>query len=360
MAKKEQEHVTAAPAMPLGYRQLGTQVAGHTFEASNIAAVGLLQDAGEGRVFKPLGKPECGVRELNFYESLAAAAAAASTATTATGASAGTGIDLNGRGDAAGEGDADADAGSLLSALAAYVPRYYGQLKLVVNQREHTFIKLEDLTHGMARPCVMDVKVGRRTWDPLSSPHKRAIEEQKYVICKQNLGLCLPGFQVYRPAEQQSGKPELIRHGRDYGKGLDVQGFRRALELFFNYSSSSNSSEQLLREVLRQLRGIRAWFKRQRLLHFYASSLLICYDFEQLQRVSSSQQLPQLNGFHQSEQPPPASLAPTQAQTPPEQWVRVRCIDFAHIFPAAEAQPDHNYLFGLQSLIDIVESMLQR
>ncbi|XP_030565540.1 inositol polyphosphate multikinase [Drosophila novamexicana] len=344
MAKKEQEKVTAMPMVPMGYCKLDTQVAGHTFEATNAAAVGLLQDAGEGRVFKPLGKPECGVRELNFYESLAAAIA------TQAGASPPAANNLNLNGTAGGgEGHIETDL-SLLADLAAHVPRYYGQLKLVVNQREHTFIKLEDLTHGMARPCVMDVKIGRRTWDPLSSAHKREIEEQKYVVCKQNLGLCLPGFQVYQPDEQQPGQSVLIRQGRDFGKSLNVAGFHKALAQFFNVNLQA--SDVLLREVLRQLRSIRAWFKRQRLLHFYASSLLICYDFEQLQRLAkggnSSKQLS--NGYH----PDPA--LPTTAN----QWIRVRCIDFAHIFPAEDAQPDHNYMFGLQSLIDIVETMLHR
>ncbi|KAH8266459.1 hypothetical protein KR044_000383 [Drosophila immigrans] len=329
MAKKEQERVLATPAVPLGYRQLGTQVAGHTFEASNAAAVGLLQDVGnsdseggggEGRVFKPLGKPECGMREIQFYESLAEATGAA--------------------GDAADAGSAAGNELALLASLAEHVPRYYGQLKLVVNQREHTFLQLEDLTHGMARPCVMDVKVGRRTWDPLSSAQKREIEQQKYAMCKQNLGLCLPGFQVYQA--QPDGQTILIRHGRDYGKSLNVQGFRQALALFFNcHATAGHGQQQLLREVLRQLRGIHSWFKRQRLLHFYASSLLICYDYDRLSHPHSQQQ----NGYR--EKPPPV------------QWIRVRCIDFAHIFPAAEAQPDENYMFGLQSLIDIVESMLQ-
>ncbi|XP_062124764.1 inositol polyphosphate multikinase [Drosophila sulfurigaster albostrigata] len=344
MAKKEQAEsmvaVVAAvtPAVPLGYRQLGTQVAGHTFEASNAAAVGLLQDVGgsaegrsEGRVFKPLGKPECGLREIQFYESLAAATSTIAAAAGDVGKA---------------ENAADNDL-ALLAALAEHVPRYYGQRKLVVNQREHTFLQLEDLTHGMAKPCVMDVKIGKRTWDPLSSPHKRAIEQQKYVMCKQNLGLCLPGFQVYQQ-EQPCGKPILIRHGRDYGKSLNVEGFHQALALFFNVQPAHANVPQLLREVLRQLRGIHSWFKRQRLLHFYASSLLICYDFDRLSNPSSQQ-----NGYHHE---PPV----TPAIKLPDQWIRVRCIDFAHIFPAADAQPDENYMFGLQSLIDIVESMLQR
>lgn len=353
MAKKEQENVMGAPAMPLGYRQLGTQVAGHTFEASNAAAVGLLQDSGEqGCVFKPLGKPECGKRELAFYDSLKVAQRMA--ADEKPRASAPTGNDLNGKGDAAEaeqkqQAEDNRKVTPILAALAAHVPRYYGRVKLVVNQREHTFIKLQNLTHTMKHPCVMDIKVGRRTWDPNSSPHKRAIEEQKYAICKQNLGLCLPGFQVY-----QHGKEglRLLRHGRDYGKKLDVEGFRQTLDIFFNINiCGSESTQMVLEEVLRQLRSILVWFKRQRVLHFFASSLLICYDHDQLLQWSNYTQRQLTSGeFHEAPFPPLTT----------DQWIHVRCIDFAHVFTAEDHEPDHNYIFGLQSLIDIVESMLQR
>ncbi|XP_022232948.2 inositol polyphosphate multikinase IPK2 [Drosophila obscura] len=333
MARKDQEAVQLPrPALPVGFRQFATQVAGHTFEATNAAAVGLLQDSVAGCVLKPLGKPECEVRELNFYESLASAAAAASV----TGAMA----------EAPGDND--------LAALGRHVPRFYGHLKLVVNQREHTFVRLEDLTRGMQQPCVMDVKMGRRTWDPLSSPHKRQVEEQKYVICKQKLGLCLPGFLVYLPAEVP-GQTVLMRHGKDYGKSLDVAGFRQTMGIFFNASTSDSKtraagSEILLREVLRQLQEILAWFKRQRLLHFYASSLLICYDYARL-GAQPPPSPPLLNGHHHGH---------NHCSDDPSEWIRVRMIDFAHVYPAEDGQPDENYMFGLQSLIEVVQSILYR
>nr|XP_016943536.1 inositol polyphosphate multikinase [Drosophila suzukii] len=310
MAKSEQE-------LPEGFRQLRTQVAGHTFEESNAEAVGLLQDSKAGCVLKPLGKPECGERELRFYESLAAAAAS---------------------------GDND------LALLRDHVPRFYGPLKLVVNRRERSFLRLEDLTRGMRQPCVMDVKMGKRTWDPASSPNKRNLEEAKYVLCKQKLGLCLPGFQVYLPNEEHPKETTILRHGKDYGKSLNVEGFKQTMALFFNASTSDSKSrragtEVLLNEVLRQLQEILAWFHRQRLLHFYASSLLICYDYSRLGNPPTSQSL--LNGHRLNEDDPAT-------------WIRVRMIDFAHVYPAEQALPDENYMFGLQSLIEVVQSILHR
>ncbi|KAH8281993.1 hypothetical protein KR054_004793, partial [Drosophila jambulina] len=311
------------PALPEGFRQLNTQVAGHNFESSNAEAIGLLQDYTGGCVLKPLGKPECGERELRFYESLAEAGAS---------------------------GDND------LAVLRGHVPRFYGPLKLVVNQRERTFLRLEDLTRDMLQPCVMDVKVGKRTWDPAASPNKRRVEEAKYVQCKQALGLCLPGFQVYLPvdADQDEGSPEkasILRRGRDYGKSLSVEGFKETMALFFNAASTSHSKARratkklLLQEVLRQLQDILKWFHSQRLYHFYASSLLICYDYSRLTEQ------PLLNGHHHHKDDAPSS---------PSSWVRVRMIDFAHVYPAEQALPDENYMFGLRSLIEVIQALLHR
>ncbi|KAH8413010.1 hypothetical protein KR009_007412, partial [Drosophila setifemur] len=309
------------PALPVGFCQLNTQVAGHTFEETNAEAVGLLQDPCAGCVLKPMGKPECGERELRFYESLA-------------GAGAGAGVND-------------------LVLLRGHVPRFYGPLKLVVNQRERTFLRLEDLTRGMLRPCVMDVKMGRRTWDPESSPKKRKLEEAKYVMCKQKLGLCLPGFQVYLPDEKDDKESVILRHGKDYGKSLNVEGFKQTMALFFNASTNDSKSrrvqtEILLKEVLRQLEAILSWFQSQTLLHFYASSLLICYDYSRLDPSSAPKDKNLLlNGHHHKEETP-------------SDWVRVRMIDFAHVYPAYQALPDDNYMFGLKSLIEVVDSILHR
>uniref|UniRef100_T1GV61 Kinase n=1 Tax=Megaselia scalaris TaxID=36166 RepID=T1GV61_MEGSC len=65
------------------------------------------------------------------------------------------------------------------------------------NSDPYDFLKLESLTRGIQLPCVMDIKIGQRTWDPLADEEKIKSEESKYFECKQGLGFCIPGFQVY-------------------------------------------------------------------------------------------------------------------------------------------------------------------
>jgi len=99
--------------------------------------------------------------------------------------------------------------------LKDLVPEYRGTQTKKVQGREINFIRLTDLTQDMLEPCILDVKIGQRTWDPLASEAKRTTEDAKYKACKDNLGFCLPGFQVYSIS---SGK--VKRYGREYGKKL--------------------------------------------------------------------------------------------------------------------------------------------
>lgn len=81
------------------------------------------------------------------------------------------------------------------------------------------FVVLKDLTEGMTEPCVMDVKIGKRTWDPLAGPDKRAADDLKYAASKKAYGFCIPGFQVY---DLETGK--LRRFNKAYLKKLDAEG----------------------------------------------------------------------------------------------------------------------------------------
>jgi 1D-myo-inositol-tetrakisphosphate 5-kinase/inositol-polyphosphate multikinase len=39
------------------------------------------------------------------------------------------------------------------------------------------FIILDDVTNDVTEPCVMDIKIGRQTWDPEASLEKRKCED---------------------------------------------------------------------------------------------------------------------------------------------------------------------------------------
>ena len=39
------------------------------------------------------------------------------------------------------------------------------------------FLKLKDVTEGYLKPCVMDVKIGKQTWEPNATLEKRKAED---------------------------------------------------------------------------------------------------------------------------------------------------------------------------------------
>lgn len=169
----------------------------------------------QGSVLKAAVKPICGAREIKFYESLM-------------------------------ENLSDPS----IVALRKLVPEYRGTVKMSFRGKVIDFIKLADITHDMDEPCVMDIKIGKRTWDPLATQDKILAEEQKYEACKQNLGFCIPGFQVY---DIKTGR--VKRFGKEYGKKLNEKTVRdgefwlfliEILESFFFLVTFWSNSTQLI------------------------------------------------------------------------------------------------------------------
>lgn len=368
------------PTLPDGLQPLETQVAGHTFQ-QGTDALGLLRNVHDGSILKPAGKVLCGVREVKFYEQIQAAT-----------------------------NEAD------LVPLKGMTPDYRGHLKLPVGGKPVEFIKLSDLTYGMLEPCIMDVKIGCRTWDPLATPEKRKAEESKYQACRQSLGLCIPGFQVYSITNGRR-----LRFGKEYGKKLTEITVKDAFRKFLN--ADSGLCRQLLMQFLSDLWTIQKWARTQTTFRLYSSSVLLVYDARRLKPVlqyqsrslsSSSSKLSSNNAVTctagvesgcvnpavSPTSPTSPSLDNAEKDVEPLQryykiqrshstmnnyeedmkamresyvfmrdnlvgsyenkvWAFARMIDFAHAFPAEESTIDTNYLQGIESLVNIFEGLLK-
>lgn len=221
--------------LPEGLSLLESQVAGHSFN-NDQKTIGMLR-APSGLVLKPIAKPHLGEREIAFYESL----------------------------------QTSQDETSL--ELKNYVPKYYGTTDARISDRDVKFLLLQDITEDMTEPCVMDIKIGKRTWDPLATEEKRASEEKKYAKSKAAYGFCITGFQVYRLA---SG--ELQKFDKNYGKTLTAKGVVEALKIFLNVTPDRPPCRQLIVKLLSLLWKILVLFRKQQKYRFYSSSILIAYD----------------------------------------------------------------------------------
>ncbi|XP_014609930.1 PREDICTED: inositol polyphosphate multikinase [Polistes canadensis] len=216
--------------------RLNSQVAGHYFD-NEKNSIGMLRTP-LGRVLKPIIKPHLGEREITFYENL----------------------------------KSSQDETTL--ELRNHVPEYFGTTEILYSEKKIQFVVLQDITDGMAEPCVMDIKIGKRTWDPLASEEKKISEERKYAQLKEAYGFCITGFQVYCLPNG-----ELKKFDKNYGKMLTPEGVVEALKIFLNVTPQRPKVYRLLIvKLLSLLWEILVIFRKQTNFRFYSSSLLIAYD----------------------------------------------------------------------------------
>ncbi|CAD0202817.1 unnamed protein product [Chrysodeixis includens] len=245
--QRRDDEMTARPLVqptdPLEIQAFALQVAGHR-KCEDTKYLGLLQ-CNNGTILKPIIK-EAQKREVDFYKRLASTT--------------------------------DED----LLELRTFVPKYFGCRKFTYNGYEQDYVILEDLTLRMLEPCIMDVKIGKRTWDPLATPEKIKNEQTKYAACKQQYGFCIPGFQVYRVT---GGK--LCKYNKDYGKKLQGQAVKDAIRTYLN--GGAVVCRALVLQTLAALWRLQRWARAQQAVRLYSASLLLVYDAARLRTCCHNQ-----------------------------------------------------------------------
>lgn len=204
------------------------------------------------------------------------------------------------------------------------------------------YLCLEDLHAHCLEPCILDIKIGRITYDPMATQQKIDEQTNKYPMLRDY------GFRIL------GMKTGLETRGKEYGKRLESQEqLSGAFESFFNPLKSSEQKVTVIGKMLDRLERLLEWFetKNNNQLRFFSSSLLFVYD----SRVSSPND-DKANSDTASER-----LARS---------VRVTMIDFAHVFHSHNApegpsrsgsgtsictsgslNKDDNYLYGLRRLV---------
>lgn len=313
---------------------LETQVAGHGTEDQNSARHRGLLLHQDGFVLKPVQAPPKGDRETDFYRRV-------STSSHPT----------------------DMEIYSFMAKFYGIENVRGGMMFGECEQQQQPYLVLEDLTRGMRRPCVMDIKVGARTYGPDASPAKRQQEDSKYLGTKKPLGFSVLGI-ISR--EGRDGAT-CRRWDKTFGLKLATDQVSDLLHNFLNWreeveeerggeitARTAAAKLALARHFHARLAAMTEFFRhRQRSYHFYASSLLFVYDYDVVGRLADHHQA--VIGCSEEEEEGSGGNSSAELLT---DRARLKLIDFAHVFPAAAGSPDDNFLFGLENLRDIFQNFL--
>jgi Ca2+-binding EF-hand superfamily protein len=206
------------------------------------------------------------------------------------------------------------------------IPSYHGRTRIesqkVKGEYDH-YIILEDLTQGMKKPSICDLKMGRQTYESDANLKKKF--EQKTVdtiSTSSKLGFRICGMRIFQCTNQS-----YIVRDKPWGSRVKDGEMENALKSFME--NGHRLRYEVARAFLPKLKQILAYFESQKDFRFVGSSILLIYE-----------------GIDEGE-----SKAPL---------VNVRMVDFAHTKELADSEKDldEDYLYGLRTLIRFVESII--
>lgn len=264
----------------------------------------------------------------------------------------------NVEGDAAADNEADTSTqsrlGPAIELAGAYEPRNPKASLVKHDERVEHFLLLEDLTAGMQKPCVLDLKMGTRQYGVEADEKKQASQRRKCkTTTSRELGVRVCGMQVYNVCSQ-SYIFEDKYFGRDLKAGSE---FREALKRFFFDGIGHAQALKHIPAVLEKIDALQRIIRKLPAYRLYASSLLMIYD-----RGDADE-----NG--KLRQPPPTSTSdhskdPNKTTTEPYLDIKLKIVDFANCVTAEDrdlwsSRPcpphfpddvDRGYLRGLRTL----------
>ena len=259
--------------------RFGHQVAGHTREVILSC---------NGKILKPMLKEQLFRKEVTFYEEMY----------------------QNGT--------------SCSQTNCAFIPQYFGVYR---STSDTDYLVLEDMTRFYHFPNIIDLKIGKQTFEPTAPLEKK---QRGILKCpyQEIIGFRISGYKYFNSLENR-----YVIVDKNFGRNLEPQSIKPALAIFF--CNGALVRVDVIFVVIQKLQTILRWMKRQTKYHFYCSSLLIIYEGMMSSSLSSS-----------------PSSSPVKFDD-----VLVKMIDFAHTVNG-NGTLDEGYTYGLEKLIYYLSDIL--
>ncbi|CAH0520609.1 unnamed protein product [Peronospora belbahrii] len=270
------------------------QVGGHSTAKTSLKAL-------NGRILKPFQNKQRGERERDFYERVFVSEKESTE----------------------------------FAALMRFLPTYYGTIvapQAEDKEEEMTFVNgeclvLEDLTWGRQWPCIMDVKMGTRSYEEDASAEKIAFEKSKFPL-QETVGLRIQGIKVFDPQRQS-----YVEFDKVFGRAItSVDELALAFRRYFPVQDTIKTIK-LLEAFLRRLDQLKTWFDDQQGTMFIASSFLFLYD-----GVESVEEAKLTSEAYKAD---------------------IRLIDFAHVTHPSLPKHDEGMQTGITTLTECFRTLLR-
>merc|ERR1712088_390494 len=101
-------------------------------------------------------------------------------------------------------------------------------------KKDGQFMMIENATMRMTRPCIMDIKIGAKTYGPNASAEKAAKQDASYAGTKKPFGFSVLGMSVYHGAK------------KDEFKSLNKDNIQDFVNVFFDKANESEMTRAVL------------------------------------------------------------------------------------------------------------------